>query len=432
MNRYEGKSITANITPGVENRFWVHAVDGQGRASDRSDFYNFRCGTASPSPSPIAVVPSNFNHQCISSGTQARISWQSLVSRFNLRMDGQGASYPSQRDCDPHEVCINNYNSTSILVNVTPGEENRFWAHPLTSQGQEGERSVTYKFRCSVDILSSPTPSASPSPTSSPPATGLVISRVAIDNNGTQQDLDITGNTQSVFNLASSSDPNQLFNLIVSIFYQDSTFLNRPIRFSYRPGSTEFRAPRSLSFSCLNNGTRVRLDWERISLATTYSARIDNLSDSWNGSCSSPGGDACLDNLRTNSVEKDITPGADYQYWVHTNRDSGQRSDASEHKRFLCSPFQKVQANCLGNSQVRLAWPLQANVRGYALRIDNTDDRWDGSCTSPSGDACREVAESTYTFSIRPNSRYEVWYHGIGANRNFSLLSEKAEFSCPN
>jgi hypothetical protein len=83
-------------------------------------------------------------------------------------------------------------------------------------------------------------------------------------------------------------------------------------------------SPEGLNYSISNN--TATLNWEAVPDAGRYALRVNDLTDSWDGSCSSPAGDFCQDNLTNNSYSFPISAGHRYQWWIHAVNNYGSSS----------------------------------------------------------------------------------------------------------
>ncbi len=68
--------------------------------------------------------------------------------------------------------------------------------------------------------------------------------------------------------------------------------------------------------------------------------------------------------------------------------------------------------NCTypGNSTT-VSWAAAPHATYYSLRVNNTIDGWNGTCTSPGGDFCADVSGTSYTFSLDPDATYTWFIH---------------------
>lgn len=94
-------------------------------------------------------------------------------------------------------------------------------------------------------------------------------------------------------------------------------------------------APTNLSASCPSPGTTSSLGWSDSSRATYYALRVNNTTDGWDGSCSSPAGDFCA-SPASSAYTFSSTAGATYGWWVHACNSSGCSSPVSG-SNFTCT-----------------------------------------------------------------------------------------------
>ena len=94
--------------------------------------------------------------------------------------------------------------------------------------------------------------------------------------------------------------------------------------------------PGGLTASCPVPGTTASLDWADTPGATFYALRVNNQADPWDGSCTSPGGDFCIDKTVSNHTFTSIA-GAAYTWWVHSCNISGCSAAATSGPAFTCT-----------------------------------------------------------------------------------------------
>lgn len=80
--------------------------------------------------------------------------------------------------------------------------------------------------------------------------------------------------------------------------------------------------PANLTASCPSPGTSASLGWANTTNATFYTLRVNNLTDAWDGSCSSSSGDFCA-TTSSPSYTFSSTAGDSYQWWVHACNNAG-------------------------------------------------------------------------------------------------------------
>lgn len=80
-------------------------------------------------------------------------------------------------------------------------------------------------------------------------------------------------------------------------------------------------------------------------------------------------------------------------------------------------------------STATLSWDSSYGATYYALRVNNTADGWDGSCSSSAGDFCQNVNSTSYQFTSSPGATYGWWLHSCN-DGGCSLQTNGAEFTC--
>ena len=96
--------------------------------------------------------------------------------------------------------------------------------------------------------------------------------------------------------------------------------------------------PTGFSSICSAPGTSGTISWSAVSGATKYLLRVDDLTNSWTGVCTTSGdnpGDVC-EEITTTSKTFTTTPGHIYHYWVHSCNSLGCSSGAGA-PNFTCS-----------------------------------------------------------------------------------------------
>lgn len=64
---------------------------------------------------------------------------------------------------------------------------------------------------------------------------------------------------------------------------------------------------------------------------------------------------------------------------------------------------------CNSGTSITLNWGTAANAPYYSLRVDDTADGWNGTCTSANGDFCLDTFGTSYTFTATPGHKYNWW-----------------------
>jgi len=93
-------------------------------------------------------------------------------------------------------------------------------------------------------------------------------------------------------------------------------------------------------------------------------------------------------------------------------------------------PTAPLSASCpIPGTTANLSWGASSGATYYALRVDNHTDGWDGTCSSPSGDFCADIASTTHSFSSTPGVTYGWWVHACNAN-GCSSAASGLDFTC--
>lgn len=82
-------------------------------------------------------------------------------------------------------------------------------------------------------------------------------------------------------------------------------------------------SPEGLTATCLDSEGKVTLSWQPVPGITKYALRVNDKTDGWDDSCSSPAGDFCENNLANNSYTFSFTPGHQYTWWLHAINNFG-------------------------------------------------------------------------------------------------------------
>jgi hypothetical protein len=83
-------------------------------------------------------------------------------------------------------------------------------------------------------------------------------------------------------------------------------------------------APAFITASCPAPGNSLSVSWANTPSATSYNYRVDNQSNSWQGTCSpTNSGDYCQDGYGGTSVSLTGIPGSSFNAWVHACNASG-------------------------------------------------------------------------------------------------------------
>ena len=71
-----------------------------------------------------------------------------------------------------------------------------------------------------------------------------------------------------------------------------------------------------------------------------------------------------------------------------------------------------LSASCPApGTSATVSWNPVSGATGYALRLNNLADGWDGSCTSPAGDSCPGPTSPSYSLGTNPGSSWGWWVH---------------------
>ncbi len=65
-----------------------------------------------------------------------------------------------------------------------------------------------------------------------------------------------------------------------------------------------------------------------------------------------------------------------------------------------------------------LAWDAVPGATAYAIRVDNPDNDWNGLCDGQGenpGDACGNIATTTYRYNFQAGKTYHWWVHAINS-----------------
>jgi hypothetical protein len=155
-----------------------------------------------------------------------------------------------------------------------------------------------------------------------------------------------------------------------------------------------------------------------------YAIRVDDQSNPWNGSCTAPNpGDACSNTVTTNAFSFNFVAGKTYNIWVHAINSCGVYSTANPQVVSVsaCSTvtqpanLQPTGTTTAGTKPI--TWDAQTGANGYAVRIDDRTNGWNGSCASPNpGDVCSNtVTTNSFTHNFVAGKTYNIWVHAINS-----------------
>ena len=178
---------------------------------------------------------------------------------------------------------------------------------------------------------------------------------------------------------------------------------------------------------CLTGQAAVRLNWFASEGATSYQVRVDADAPSWNGSCTSP--DSCL-STTTNEITLPITPGVQYDWWVHAVNASGWSTPAMDGVQFSCTiPMPAgLHYQCKPNDTVDLNWFNTNPASLYDVSVDADAPSWNNTCTAP--DTCISTTTNMTTIEIIPGKDYEFWIQSKDTKGNKSQPSSKLAIRC--
>jgi len=191
--------------------------------------------------------------------------------------------------------------------------------------------------------------------------------------------------------------------------------------------------PNNLRVLCSSSGNSVTLSWTQEGGAQMFAIRINNTTNPWNGNCNNPNpGDVCQliscnsdgvtctwnDRNLNLSYNISISRNTVYEWWIHAI-ESGRWTDAVHGPSFICPPPQptNLRASCSQSSNlVTLSWDQVPGAQAYALRVNNTNNPWQGNCSVSQyeGDICNDnVTTNSYTFNPLGGANYDWWLHSI-------------------
>lgn len=160
--------------------------------------------------------------------------------------------------------------------------------------------------------------------------------------------------------------------------------------------------------------------------------RVNNMKDEWDGKCiTSAPGDFCADKLKnelTRGYPFRIEPNQKYDLW-YTIRSSENTEKISKHYSFTCKSPAVVCAP--GGNKATISFASENNAIGYATRLDNQNNAWDGLCKNEGGDFCNNnLINPTGTYDITPGASYKFWYHPKFVNNQLGNAISTT-FICP-
>ncbi len=190
----------------------------------------------------VAGQVTNLSANCNAAGTQATISWTAGTNndRWNVRVDDNNNSSTSAMEMSgamnncpagaSHDVCINNWTSNSMTLNVKSGVEYRWWVHGANTSSVANEVFGT-PFKCMASGMNGSTPMPTPSktpPSMAPVPTGSVSTGTGfgVYNNPNNPEAginlnefsritaEVASNVQTYSKLCPSHDPNKWHMLV--------------------------------------------------------------------------------------------------------------------------------------------------------------------------------------------------------------------------
>lgn len=97
------------------------------------------------------------------------------------------------------------------------------------------------------------------------------------------------------------------------------------------------------------------------------------------------------------------------------------------------SPPSGLSASCPSpGTTATVSWRAVPGATSYALRVDNQNNGWNGLCggSQLSGDVCREVSGTSYSFSSTPGASYRWWIHTCTSSGCDYSTVASSSFTC--
>lgn len=156
--------------------------------------------------------------------------------------------------------------------------------------------------------------------------------------------------------------------------------------------------------------TEATFSWDPVPEASDYLLRIDDLSNPWTGSCTNVNsGDSCL-SLAETSYTREVQPGSDYHWWVHSRNQYGLSGPAHAEPSVPHCPLpapnnlSPTGTSACGLTELTFNWDPVNGANDYILRLDNASNGW-ASCANPNpGDSCHTLTNTSYTATVSPGS----------------------------
>ncbi len=164
--------------------------------------------------------------------------------------------------------------------------------------------------------------------------------------------------------------------------------------------------------SCTGSAPTVSLNWDDVSGATSYNLRVDEKPPNWDGSCLAP--DRCLSPTSSAYAFTGIF-GKTYNWWVHSCNAYGCTGAATFGTEVACTAPPAAPTNLSAScpapgTTATVSWTNGSGATTHNVRINNTANGWNGSCTSPNpGDFCFDNASSPKGFSSAAGATYGWW-----------------------
>jgi hypothetical protein len=381
-------------TPGSKNPMVIVSSGGQTATAS--------CGTVYIRPAPPTLNAS----QCTNRNTQVTLSWNSPAG---------GADNYYWRVGDASGNLINGANTTGTSINyspVTPGQTYTWWVHsntgpasPIDSNRYSDAASSSFTCAALPDLTASgitPTTAVVGTPTvlsatisnNSPVSTGRAFSslfQIATDVNGSNaQDIGSFGNTTIGANQSQPAylqNPGYTFPSVGTYYVRacadkvnagdggvitESDETNNcgawtPITVDYaKPAS-----PTNLQASCSLDGTSVTLSWNPSTspAVTNYYVRLyDGITPAGPSNLNHSGYKGYSDGYTGTSIVYGITPGQNYDWWVHSNI-----GPADYNPNHYSDPAGAPQLNCPGLPDLTAADATPVTVvRGTSYTFNGT------------------------------------------------------------
>ena len=417
-------------------------------------------------PASGSSRPSTPTYSCNPAGDQVTINWFAPSDPYGHSYHMQNNAYALRLDnksddwscSNSNDICNDNYSGTSFTTSITPDQQYGFWVHSKLSNGWLGESS-SVDFSCP-----SPTPPEAPviSYECSDQGNEVTITNSAVPSNSIyairfDDTTDPwTGSGSSASSPASGdywnndASSNATYAIQEGVEYSVwAHFINTSTNL-WSAGSNGLgikcerpAAPPTPMVECNNAGTEVTITVESASDTLSYPIRFDHPQDAWLGetgasSAASPAEGDYWSDLAPNVGTYTISPDTAYSVWVHYLGNDGVWSDAVGFSvNCPAPPPQPPQPEAIcspDGTGVTVNIEPSSEAANYAIVFDKNADSWtyDSSVTSPAGgDYGTDNANVTDTYSITPDTDYEVWVHYINSSDQWGAPSSVEAFNCP-